>query len=390
MLTGRSLEDPIRDDLRKKMVFLAGPRQVGKTSLAKRLMAVEASPVYLTWDRSEDRKRIRKPEWPAAPSLIVLDELHKFQGWKRWVKGEFDRYRDHHRFLVTGSARMDVFRRGGDSLQGRYHHYRLHPFSYREAEGMPLSVARPGMALDFPSRARAGVVDALMRFGGFPEPWLNGSERTLRRWQKERTERFFREDVRDLETVRDLTAIETLADLVAERVSSPLSLNALREDLEVSHRALQHWLDVLDRLYHLFLVRPFAHRRVRSLKKMPKVYLWDHALLASESARFENLVASHLLKMCHTLEDCEGFSVELSYLRDRDGREVDFLVLADSKPWFAVEAKLSDATVDPSLRYFRDRLKIPFSFQVVRNGGRDVVRDGIRVLPASTFLAGIA
>ncbi len=372
------------------MVFLAGPRQVGKTSLAKRLIAGEASAMYLTWDRSEDRKRIRKPEWPGAPSLIVLDELHKFQGWKRWVKGEFDRHREQHRFLVTGSARMDVFRRGGDSLQGRYHHYRLHPFSYREAEGMPLFAARPGMALDFPARSRAGVVDALMRFGGFPEPWLAGSERTLRRWQKERNERFFREDVRDLEAVRDLTAIETLADLVAGRVSSPLSLNALREDLEVSHRALQHWLDVLDRLYHLFVIRPFAHRRVRSLKKMPKVYLWDHALVASDAARFENLVASHLLKMCHTLEDCEGFSVELRYLRDRDGREVDFLVLFDSKPWFAVEAKLSDETVDPSLRYFRDRLKIPFCFQVVRNGGKDVVKDGIRVLPAATFLAGIA
>ena len=372
------------------MVFLAGPRQVGKTSLAKRLMAGEPSTVYLAWDRAEDRRSIRRPAWPAAPSLIVLDELHKFRGWKRWVKGEFDRHHDHHRFLVTGSARMDVFRRGGDSLQGRYHHYRLHPFSYREAEGMPVSDVIPGTALRFPARARGEVIDALMRFGGFPEPWLAASDRTLRRWQKERTERFFREDVRDLEAVRDLYAVESLASLVAERVSSPLSLNSLREDLEVSHRALQHWLAVLDRLYYLFVVRPFAHRRVRSLKKMPKVYLWDHALLPTEAARFENLVASHLLKMCHTLEDCEGYSVELRYLRDRDGREVDFLVLFDSKPWFAVEAKLSDEGLDPSLRYFRDRLKIPFAFQVVRNGKLDVVKDGIRILPAATFLSGIA
>jgi uncharacterized protein len=372
------------------MVFLGGPRQVGKTSLARRLMADEASAVYLTWDRAEDRRRIRNPEWPAASSLVVLDELHKFRGWKRWIKGEFDRHRELHRFLVTGRARMDAFRRGGDSLQGRYHHYRLHPFSYREAEGLPLNIIAPGGALEFPARARTEVVDDLMRLGGFPEPWLSGSERTLRRWHKERMERFFREDVRDLEAVRDLSAIETLAELIAARVSAPLSLNALREDLEVSHGALKHWLDVLDRLYHLFLVRPFAHRAVRSLRKMPKAYLRDHALLTSEASRFENLVASHLLKMCHTLEDCEGHSVELAYLRDRDGREVDFLVLNAGKPWLAVEAKLSDEAVDPSLRYFRDRLKIPFSVQVVRNGRKDVVKDGIRVMPAATFLAGIA
>jgi predicted AAA+ superfamily ATPase len=353
-------------------------------------MARVESSLDLTWDLAEDRRQIRKPAWPAAPSLIVLDELHKFQGWKRWVKGEFDHYREHHRFLVTGSARMDVFRRGGDSLQGRYHHYRLHPFSYREAEGLPLNGGPLGRALDFAAKPRPDVVDALMRFGGFPEPWLAGTERTLRRWRKDRTDRFFREDVRDLEAVRDIGAIETLAGLVAERVSSPLSINALREDLEVSHRALQHWIDVLDHLYHLFMIRPFTHRRVRGLKKMPKVYLWDHTLVESEAARFENLVASHLLKMCHALEDCEGFSVDLMYLRDRDGREVDFLVLADSKPWFAVEVKLSDETVDPSLRYFRDRLQIPFCYQVVRNTSKDVVKDGVRVLPGATFLSGIA
>jgi uncharacterized protein len=385
----RYLEQPVREDLDAKMVLIAGPRQVGKTTLAKRILHDWSSGTYLSWDHRDDRAAMRAGRWPPGNALVVLDELHKWRGWKRWLKGEFDKHRDRLRFLVTGSARLDVFRRGADSLQGRYHHYRLHPFSVAEILGGEL-VTLPTPGTELAVEARPGALEALAllaRFGGFPEPLLAGSDRVLRRWRKERVERFFREDVRDLEPLRDLGSVQLLADMLPERVGSPLSLNALREDLEVSHRAVAHWVDVLERLYHVFRVPPFVTPRVRALRKMPKAYLWDSSLVESDGPRFENLVASHLLKLCHLLQDREGHAVELNYLRDRAGHEVDFLVTARARPWFAVEVKLAATRVDPALVYFRDRLHIPWAYQVTLEGDRDFVEDGIRVLPASTFLS---
>lgn len=386
---GRYLEPAIVADLPAKMVFVAGPRQVGKTTLARRILYEAGEGLYLSWDNRADRREIRAARWPGGGALVVLDELHKWRGWKGWLKGEFDQHRWRLRFLVTGSARLDVYRRGGDSLQGRYHHYRLHPFSLAEAEARAVAPPTPGGELAVPTRGRPELLATLFEFGGFPEPFLAQSSRTLRRWQKDRLERFFREDVRDLEPIRDLASIQLLAELLPERVGSPLSLNALREDLQVSHGALTHWMDVLERLYHVFRVRPFAGTQARTLTKIPKAYLWDTSLVSGRAARFENLVGLHLLKLCHYLEDAEGHAVALHYLRDRDGREVDFLVTFGRKPWLAVEVKLAETRVDPALVYFRERLKIPFAYQVTLEGTRDFVEKGVRVLPASRFLAAL-
>jgi predicted AAA+ superfamily ATPase len=229
-----------------------------------------------------------------------------------------------------------------------------------------------------------------MQFGGFPEPQLARSTRTHRRWQKERLERVLREDVRDLTTVRDLGSMELLADLLPERVASPLSLNALREELEVSHRALTSWMNVFERLYHVFRIRPAASGRVRGLRKMPKAYLWDGSLVPERGPRFENLVALHLLKLCHLLQDTEGLNADLFYLRDATGREVDFLVTLGRKPWFAVEAKLTETAIDPALIYYRERLKLPWAYQVVLEARRDRVEHGVRCLPAHLFLGALA
>lgn len=388
--TTRYLEAPVVADLQEKMVLIAGPRQVGKTTLALDVLRRWGAGVYLNWDNRSHRGEIRAARWPGGAALVVLDELHKWRQWKGWLKGEVDAHRERLRFLVTGSARLDLYRRGGDSLQGRYHHYRLHPFTHAEALGGGGGrLPRPGEELEVPAHADQDAVAALLAYGGFPEPFLAQSQRTSRRWQKERLDRFFREDVRDLESVRDLSSLELLADLVAERVGSPLSVNSLREDLEVSHRAVAHWLEILERLYHVVRVPPFVAGRVRALRKMPKIYLWDWCLVASPGARFENLVALHLLKLCHLLVDQEGYSVDLHYLRDRDGREVDFLVTLEGRPWFAVEAKLAASRPDPSLLYFRDRLEIPWVYQVSLEGDRDVVERGIRLLPASRFLGAL-
>jgi uncharacterized protein len=387
MTRARYLEEPIREDLEAKMVFLAGPRQVGKTTLARQVLGGWDVGAYLSWDSREDRKEIRAARWPGGRALVVLDELHKWRGWKGWLKGEFDKHRERLRFLVTGSARLDVYRRGGDSLQGRYHHHRLHPFSHAEAAtGAGAMGIRVGRELDLPAPGDQDLIETLLQFGGFPEPFLAQSARGLRRWQKERLDRFFREDVRDREPIRDLSTFQLLADLLPERVGSLLSLNALREDLEVSHRALTHWMDVLETMYHVFRVRPFGGPRARALTKMPKAYLWDWSLVPDHAARFENLVGSHLLKLVHFLQDVEGLAVELHYLRDREGREVDFLVAAGRKPWFAVEVKLHETRVDPALRHFKQRLGIPWAYQVTLEGARDFVEDGVRVVPASRFL----
>jgi len=384
----RYLEGPIAEDLGRKMVFLAGARQVGKTTLARRLLAGREG-IYLNWDNRADRREIRAGHWPGKPSLVVLDELHKWRGWKGWLKGEYDAQRGVTAFLVTGSARLDVYRRGGDSLQGRYHHYRLHPFSCaEEGRAQPAAALGPGdePGVQHASRER---LDALMEYSGFPEPFLALSARTHRRWQRERLDRFFREDVRDLEAVRDLSSLQLLADMLPDRVGSLLSLNALREDLEVSHRAVTHWVDILDRLYYAIRVPPFTSTRVRSLRKMPKAYLWDWTLVANRGHRFENLVALHLLKLCHLMEDRDGFRVELYYLRDHTGREVDFLITNGRKPWMAVEAKVGETAIDPALPYFRDRLRIPFVYQVVLEGTRDFVERGVRCLPAADFLSAL-
>lgn len=386
-MKNRTLKRYIEADLSKKMVFLGGPRQVGKTTLAKQILEESENKTYYLWDNREDRKKMMAAEWPAKTATVVLDELHKFRKWKGWLKGEYDKHRDHLRILVTGSARMDVYRRGGDSLQGRYHHYRLHPFTLNEMEGR---FPRPEQILDLSfSKGNRKSVETLFRFSGFPEPILAASERDHRRWQKERVERFFREDVRDLENVKDMSAMQILTDMLSGRAASLLSLNSLREDLEVSHRAVTHWMDILERLYFTFRVKPFSSRAIRSLRKETKLYLWDWSLAEEEGARFENMTASHLLKFCHFLEDVEGLRAELFYLRDADKREVDFLVTLKQKPWFAVECKLSDTAPSPFLSYFGSRLKIPHLYQVVWKTTKDVIRGGVRVLPAETFFTAL-
>jgi len=383
----RALKTHIEADLPKKMVFLGGPRQVGKTTLARQILEKAGGGEYYLWDNYKDRKQMMRAEWPAGLTTVVLDELHKFRKWKNWLKGEYDKHRDHLRVLVTGSARMDVYRRGGDSLQGRYHHYRLHPFTLNEMAGH-FSKPVPFAELPF-SDGDTSNAETLFRFSGFPEPLLTATDKEHRRWQKERVELFFREDVRDLENVRDLSAMQILTDLLPERASSMLSLNSLREDLEVSHRAVTHWMDILERLYFVFRVRPFANRMIRSLKKETKVYLWDWSLVDDEGRRFENMVASHLLKFCHFLEDVEGYRAELFYLRDADKREADFLVTLNRKPWFAVECKISDTEPVAPLNYFGSRLKIPYLYQVVWKTKKDILKNGVRILPAEKFFTAL-
>lgn len=386
-LRPRYLEEPIVEDLASKMVFLGGPRQVGKTTLARDIVGKRWPSSFFSWDKLVQRKAALKGEWPPESRLIVLDEFHKQPKWKTWLKGEHDTSEGRRVFLLTGSARMNVYRRGGDSLQGRYHYRTLHPFTLAELRGDGL-LAKPGAALEFRERDDGAGADleTLLRVGGFPEPLFRGDARFHRRWQAERMERFFREDVRDLTRIAELGSLALLADLLPGRVASILSINSLAGDLAVNFRTVAAWLVSFELLYHSFRIPPFQSRKVPAVRKERKLYLWDWSAVDGEGARFENLVASHLLKLCDYLHEHEGWKTELHYLRDTTGREVDFLVTHQGKPWFAVEVKLDDREVSRNLLYFRDRIGIPFCYQVTRTANADFEKLGVRVVPASRFL----
>jgi len=364
----RYLESVVQRDLEDKMVFVSGPRQSGKTTLARLLLRrAHASPSsrYLNWDDDEARTRILAREFPVE-GMLVLDELHKFSRWRNYLKGLYDVRRARLQILVTGSARLDLYRRGGDSLQGRYHHLRLYPFSLREA---------------------GCKVDDLLELGPFPEPLLSGSARTARRWSRAYRSRLVREDIADLERVEELGALEQLSVRLPDLVGAPLSVNALREDLQVAHRTVARWLDILERLLFVFRLSPFGAPQIKAIKKSRKHYHFDWIPVRDEGARFENMIAFHLLKRCHLLEDAEGLDTELRYFRDLDGREVDFVELTDRQPTRFIECKLSDVKAAPALAYLKRKFPHVDAVQVVaRSGVERVVDPGIRVCSADVFL----
>lgn len=389
MLKNRYLTPYIIDDLKGKMVFIGGPRQVGKTTLCRDFVAAHfRSFAYFNWDNRADRKTIIAASWPGDAELLIFDEIHKYRQWKGLIKGEYDKLKDTFKFLVTGSVRLNLYRRGGDSLQGRYHYYRLHPFTLAEIEGIPY---RPSVLKELPigQGFYQDALNTLDAFGGFPEPFIKQNERQLRRWHNEKIERMFREDILDVQSIRDIGNMKLLSDILSSKVGSLLSLNTIREDLEVSHRAVTHWMDILESFYYHFRIYPYSAKKIRSLKKEPKLYLWDWSEVEDEAARFENLIASHLLKFVHFITDYEGYRAELYFLRDVDKREVDFLVTINNKPWFAVEAKLNDTSLSPSLLYFKERLSIPYIYQVVKSEKIDRLERGARIISAGKFLSGL-
>lgn len=367
----RYLTEQTRQDLASRMVFIAGPRQVGKTTFARSLPGARAG--YLNWDVATDRARILAQTLPPG-RLWVFDELHKFRGWRNYLKGLWDGRPPGQRLLVTGSARLDFYRFGGDSLQGRYHLLRMHP----------LSVAELRISSESDWRA-------LRALGGFPEPFFRGSARYARRWSTEHRSLLIREELTSLERVDDLGRLELLALRLPELVGAPLSINSLREDLEVSHKTLTRWVTLLERLYALVLVRPFGSPRIRAVKKAAKHFHLDWTLPPSAGASFENLVAVHLLKWVHYRQDVEGADLELRYFRDVDGREVDFVVTDRRRPVLMVECKLDDVALDSSLRYLKAKFPECPAWQVHAQGSKDYQSpEGIRVAPALSLLGTLA
>lgn len=371
----RYLKSSVASDLTDKMVFVGGPRQVGKTTFALSMLAEnqnESTPAYLNWDSLEDRERILAARLPSGEKLVILDEIHKYAKWRTLVKGFYDKNKSAVSFLVTGSARLDYYRKGGDSLQGRYHYYRLHPFSATELMDKP----------------DAGTIKQLLAFGGFPEPFLKATERFHRRWLREVAHRVIHEDLSGLENVREISNLDLLLHHLPVCVGSPISANSLSKLLQVAPQTIDHWLTIFERLYLCYRIPPFGAKRIRAVRKEKKLYFWDWSHVRDPGPRFENMVAGHLLKYCHAAEDTDGYDMELRYIRDTDKREVDFVVLRDGVPEFAVECKTGERQASPACRYFRERTSIPRFYQVhlgTRNYGN--AESDTQVMPFGEFCA---
>ena len=349
MIKKRYLSDFIAADLDKKITLLSGPRQSGKTTLSKALPFNSIE--YFNFDEVGQRRQVISKNWSRKADLLIFDELHKMTKWKSWIKGIYDTEGVRPRILVTGSARLDVFRKGSDSLAGRHFLYRMHPLSVAELQG-----------IDHPEDALEGI----MSRGGFPEPYFSKSEIDSKRWRISHLDVILRQDLLDLEQVKNIVGVETLVELLANRVGSTISFRNLAQDLQVTPQTVQRWVILLERLFVIFVVRPYSKNLARALLKEPKIYFYDTGRVSEAGgAKLENVVACALLKRANFLTDTQGSKCELYYLRDREKREVDFLTTKDSKPEFMVEVKTSDDQFSPSLRYFSERLVHTAAIQLV-------------------------
>ena len=302
----RYLKGDLQGDLKSKMVFVGGPRQVGKTTLALSLLsqrnADESHPGYVNWDVLQDRENLLHGNLPARQRTIILDEIHKFKQWRNLVKGFYDKNKSNISFIVTGSAKLDYYRKGGDSLQGRYHYYRLHPFSLMELNSDP----------------KDDQLQQLLRFGGFPDPLFKGNDRFHRRWLRECSARIVHEDLLDLERVREISMIDLLLTHLPSCVGSPLSINSISKLIQVAHQTVESWISMLERLYVCFRIPPFGGRRIRAVRKENKIYFWDWSRLQDPGNRFENMVALELYRAVTLWNEMGWGSFSLHFIKNKE------------------------------------------------------------------------
>jgi predicted AAA+ superfamily ATPase len=374
----RYLDQIVLKDVAIKLVVLTGPRQVGKTTLARQLMASFDAPQYLNWDVLPDRIVLQRQSWNPRAKLLVMDEIHKMREWKAWLKGVVDGRTPGQALLVTGSARMETFRQGGDSLAGRYFSFRLHPFSVRElCEQQQISAE---VALDH-----------LLIRGGFPEPCLAVDAVQADRWRAQYFADIIREDVLEFSRVQEINTMRLFVELLRERVGSPLSLTSMARDLAVAPATLKRYLDILQALFIVFTVQPWHHNVARSLLQSAKVYFFDTGLVrGDEGLRLENAAAGMLLKHAHFLQDSMGRSVSLHYIRTKDGAEVDFALAEEGKVTQMIECKLGDNKPHRGLMRFGAQFHDAEAVQIVYNLRQEEFRHGIRITNAAHWLQGLA
>jgi len=377
----------------KKIAFVTGPRQVGKTTLCKQILEqLKASDSYYNWDDQDFRLT-----WLQSPKnlienkdIVVFDEIHKDRKWKNRLKGLFDVYGSKVSFIVSGSARLDYYRKSGDSLQGRYFPYRLHPFTLGET-----SIIKPPPQNNWLEHANISdiALDDLLNLGGFPEPLLGQSQNKATRWRNLYRERMVREDIRDLQNVRDLSMLDNLSLLLKTKIGSQLSYESLRKDLSVSFESILRWIELYEALYYCYRIRPYSNKIKNSIIKEPKLYLYDWSNLEVQGAKFENLIAGHLLKNVHLWTDGAMGDFKLYYLRDKQKREVDFFITNNNKPYLLLEVKSNQTALSPSLIHYSEILKPIFCFQLVREEKKErsanLLHPNISVMHVNKFLSAL-
>lgn len=361
-----------------QMVFLAGPRQVGKTTLALNLQSLTDQFIYLNWDDDDDKalilgggKTINQEknliQHAGKKAIIIFDEIHKYKKWKNFVKAYYDKYKDLTRIVVTGSARLDIFNHGGDSMMGRYFPYRIHPLSIAECIQKDFSYDSI-KEIQPPLKLGTDSIEALWTFGGFPEPFFKKDKRFSLRWKKLRYQQLFGQDIRNLSHIHEIERIEFLAKILQKHAGKLLNRSDLSRIIRVSIPTIDKWLSILEKFYFCFFIRPWSKNVIRSLVKEPKIYLWDWSEIEDIGMRTENFVASHLLKAVHFWTDLGLGEYDLFFIRDKEKREVDFLVTKNNEPWFLIEVKHSNNhSISEHLYRFQSQLNAPHAFQAIYN-----------------------
>ncbi|MFA5480745.1 MAG: ATP-binding protein [Candidatus Muiribacteriota bacterium] len=365
----RIQEKQILNDLNKKMVLITGPRQVGKTWLAKKIMSYFNNSIYLNYDNFKHREIIISQTWNKNTNLLVLDEIHKMPEWKNYLKGLFDTKINDLKILVTGSSRLDNFRKSGDSLAGRYFIHRLLPFSIKELK-------HNNFDIDF---------NLLLKTGGFPEPMLS-DEKNIKRWRLQYIESLIRYEILDLDKINHIKNIEIIFQLLRTKTGSPVSYQSIAEDVKVSPATVKRYINILETLFIVFSVTPYSKNIVRSLHKAPKYYFYDTGLVnGDEGVKLENLVAVHLLKHCLAKTDIEGIKTELKYLRTKEQKEVDFCIIEENSLKKLIEVKYSKSNLSANLKYFSNKYNIP-AMQIVKNLEIEKTVDNIDILKLENYL----
>ncbi len=360
----------ILNDLKKKMVLLVGPRQSGKTTLAKELTSYYQKPLYLNYDHIKDRTMIQEQLWLPETDLLILDELHKMHDWKNYLKGYYDTKPEHQHILVTGSARLDLYDQIGDSLAGRYFRHRL----------LPLSLAELHQA-----KINNDIQDLIER-GGFPEPYFSETNLDAKRWRAQYINSILSTDIFEVDNIQNLKAFRTVFDLLRHRVGSPVSYQSLAEDIGVSPTTIKKYIEILAAVYVIFSVTPYSNNIARSLLKEPKIYFFDTALVEGGSGpSLENTVAVSLLKSLYARNDQCAEENVLHYLRTKDGEEVDFAICNNHQVQTIFEVKVSDANISKSLYKFKHKYDFE-SVQLVQHLKHEYQDKNIKVLNAADYL----
>jgi predicted AAA+ superfamily ATPase len=386
----------------KGMIFLSGPRQSGKTTLAKIIAASFTNSLYFNWDIPEHRSRFLRDyrffegveRKDATTPLIIFDEIHKYRDWKNALKGVYDQFHEDYRFLVTGSGRLDLYQKGGDSLAGRYFPVHLFPLTVAELGGRrrPFEeFRRTPLWISMEGAGEAQTIwERLSELSGFPEPYLSDRKTTWRRWSQTYAHQLVREDIRDLAGIKSVQDLETLYLLLPTKVGSRLSIPSLASDLKASYNSVRNWLDVFERFYLTFGVSTWTGRIARAIQKERKIYLWDYAQIRDPAARFENMVAAELQRAVVLWNDLGYGRFSLHFIRDKNKREVDFLIVDEGAPFLLVEAKLGDTEPAKALRFFQEKLQIPAVQLTVEGDSYRLFGNGewqILVAPAAAWLS---